>query len=684
MNVSTSRSWARLFTLGAVIALVVAGWPAVDRAGGQTGGPAKIDGIVQIDRDPSSNWTVELHASGPNGTELMDSGVSDDEGRFRLNARPAVKNADVRYVLATRGTSDKMLVALGLAAEMPADIVVNELTTIASIWTNAQFIDGDSIAGNPVGVVAASRNVPNLVDLSTGELARVVLNTANLRTNTAATMASLAGLMSDCLTDGCDTLFGCSTPPGADTPTDTLGAFHNIALNPWSNVTEIFSLLQPATDGGDNPPYLPTLVFPPTAWTLSLVYTEGGFNAPGGLSADAEGNIWANNNFMVGSQSVLFDAGGHFAPDPDGYAGDGVVKLSSNGIPLSPRTGFRGGGLFGAAFGLAIDQDGAVWVGSFGGNSLTKLRANGTPISPSSPCYSSRGGYHHRGFASPQSNIVTADGSIWVTNIADDTVSQLVDGDPNPRTIRTWGGDDCAHQFSSPWGLANDTEGNVYVSNLLGRSVSMINPDTAPGSLCPSETYLLDARALPQGIATDMDGNVWVADTYGGGKVDFLDASNGYVATSFTADDTIVGPWGVAVDGANNPWVADFFGKRIEQLCGASGDCPEGMQELGSRISPPGIEGSGSPGKGGGYGANGALQSITSIIIDQAGNVWAANNFDDVRVCLRGAGIPDPTEGGSTVELEKRQTQCGGNGAVVMFGIAAPVAAPLIGPPTQP
>lgn len=239
--------------VGAVVALIVVGWPAQDEAGGQSGGPSKVEGVVEVGGDPSPGWTVELYASGPDGIELMASDTSDGSGTYRLGARPAVKNADVHYVMATRGTTDTMVVALGPASEMPAHVVINELTTIASIWTNARFIDADSIAGNSVGIVAAARNVPNLVELGTGRLGSVVLNTANLQTNTAASLGSLADLLSGCLTDGCPTLFEYSAPPGVVEPTDTLAAFHSIALNPWHNVTEIFSLLQPATDGRHNP-----------------------------------------------------------------------------------------------------------------------------------------------------------------------------------------------------------------------------------------------------------------------------------------------------------------------------------------------------------------------------------------------------------------------------------------------
>lgn len=300
------------------------------------------------------------------------------------------------------------------------------------------------------------------------------------------------------------------------------------------------------------------------------------------------------------------------------------------------------------------------------------------------PGESSNGGYHDDGFDAPQDTIVTADNSVWTANMQGNTVSQVVSGDPD--AIRTWGGPSCPPEsrFRAPWGLASDADGTVFVTNATGRSVSVIDPTTGPGALCPTATYPLDANALPQGIATDSEGNLWVADTYGEGKVTFLDASDGFAATPFTADGTTVGPWSVAVDGADNVWVADFFGKRIINLCGASGNCPEGMQQLGNRISPAGVPGREELGNGGGYGANGALQAVTAITIDQAGNVWVANNFKDVRECLLGEGFPDPMEGGSTVGEERIQTTCGGNGAVVMFGAAAPVAAPMIGPPRQP
>jgi hypothetical protein len=46
--------------------------------------------------------------------------------------------------------------------------VVNEFTTIASVWTATQFLDGTAMSGKALGLKIAAGNVPNFVDLETG------------------------------------------------------------------------------------------------------------------------------------------------------------------------------------------------------------------------------------------------------------------------------------------------------------------------------------------------------------------------------------------------------------------------------------------------------------------------------------------------------------------------------------
>ncbi len=640
------------------------------------GPPKALDGTLTIARKPAAGWSVDLYAASPTGATHLDSTTSDGDGKFRFDRRSTWKNV-LLYILARRGTEDRMLALLGENGDVPQRVVVNELSTIASVWAAAQFLQGDAIRGNAIGLHTAARNVPNLVDLSTGELGAVVQDMMNgTRTTTQATFNTLASILSDCLRHGCPAFFTAATLPGETPPTTTLDAFGNVARNPWHKIREIFALRPPANPDHPElyPTFLPTLLWEPTAWTLALVYGEGGFQAPGGISIDAYGNIWTNNNFMPGSQAVLAAPGGMGVTT---YSGIGVTKLTSNGEPLSPRTGFIGGGTFGGAFGVAIDRDGHAWIGNFAGNSLTELGPDGTPISPSSmPQYGLSGGWTTKPtLESPQSIIFDQSGDLWVTNLGGHTVTRLIGGDH--RHTRTYGGKDCLHKFRTPWGLASDGQGRIWVSNFATNSVSMIDPAaTTTPPFCPTAHFdLLDDGFLsqPEGVAVDSHGNVWVAKLEAD-KIALLDAATGFSVTEFDGGGSVDGPWGMAVDGADNVWSANFWGKRLIHLCGKSGNCPQGRQP-GDPISPSG--------DGGGYGGNGALQSLTAVKVDQAGNVWVANNFDDPAVCLLGAGLPPPL-GPNTVELERLQTQCGGNGVVQFLGIAAPTKAPVVGPAAPP
>lgn len=292
----------------------------------------------------------------------------------------------------------------------------------------------------------------------------------------------------------------------------------------------------------------------PTAWTLSLVYTGGGLDAPGGIMFDREGAVWTSNNFTAGSQSFL---------QQRGFPGLGATKLAPDGKPLSGPFGFEGAGVLGAGYGIAIDQRGHVWIGNFAGNSLSELRPDGTPGSP---------------------------------------------------TAYTAGG-----TMAGVQGVAVDQQGNVWAANDVSKNVTLHRPSTGQ-------------------------------------------------TQSFANDPGMVGPWGINVDGDDNVWVADFWGQRLSNLCGVAGRCPPGVT-LGSPISPPS-----------GYGANGGLQHITYVGVDQSGNVWAANNNHDQPLC----DVPPSQDAPPSVEIERRSMACGGNGVVVVFGLAPPLANPLIGLPSQP
>lgn len=658
-----------LWTLlrGAAIAVALAAITG-PTAAAESADPARdccaqsLEGVVEAEGGPLSGLTVSLHLAFAGQSWVVDRAPTDGDGRFDFGL-PALPRGsswdallrDLSWYLTARGAGGSpaaLMAVLGNGLALPEEVVVNELTTVAGVWTTAQFLDGDALSGNPIGLRNAAGNAGNLVDPATGQAGPRVFDGVNIQTTTLARLHSLGTLLGACAGRGdCAGLFDAASAPGEPRPADTLEAAHRIALHPWRNVQALFDLL-PSNEETPFPPILRTV---PTDWTLSLVYTGGGLDAPGGISIDAQGRIWTNNNFMVGSQSFL-------DPRVGSVPGLGVTKLAPDGTPLSPPFGFEGGGTNGAGFGLAIDQQARVWVGNFAGDSLSVFDSTGNPLSPEPDGYTAGGGTNQ-----VQGTVVDQAGNVWAANLGGDSVSYLPAGRPQDGfTVSVADAPKCG--FDRPFGIAIDHAGGAWVANLSERggtgSIVHIDPSTYP-ELCPEGPVQTGGR--PQGVALDAAGNVWVTQ-FQRDHVTLYRPATQQLENFTPADGALTGGWGIAVDGDDNVWIADFWGQRVVQLCGVAGRCPPGMQ-TGERISTAA-----------GYGGGGGVQFITSVVVDQAGNVLVANNNNEQTLC--DTGIPLGAE--PSVAREKRSMRCGGNGVAVFYGIAAPVAAPLIGPPRQP
>ena len=107
----------------------------------------------------------------------------------------AVPDGSVTYLIARDKTKPIALLSI-LGQDVPGQVVVNELTTVASAFTSARFINGESISGNPLGLRIAAGNAPNLVDPATGKWGKVLLDPLNsTQTTTLAKLNTLASMI---------------------------------------------------------------------------------------------------------------------------------------------------------------------------------------------------------------------------------------------------------------------------------------------------------------------------------------------------------------------------------------------------------------------------------------------------------------------------------------------------------
>jgi hypothetical protein len=352
----------------------------------------KLDGRVIAGGKPIAKATVTLWAASRNASQQIAQSTTDDDGRFSLSADDSRPSDSILYLVAKGGIpaahgSNDQNPAIGLLAVLgqvsPEHVVVNELTTIGSVWTAAQLFDGTGLRGSPLSLRIAAGNVANLADVKTGGIGSAVQDPLNsTETTTLATLGTLADLISGCATevqtDACSRLFAAGTPRGGTAPADTLAVAEAIALHPAAQ-PKLFALLgafYPLPPSPRYPvrpaPYVPYLEYAPSAWTLALKFSGGGLSAPGKIAIDRDGNVWTGDNFIVGDQASWNIWNGN------------LTELAPNGRAISPiTTGFTGGGIFGPGFGTAIDQMGRVWISNNQpGASVSVFDKNGKPLSP--------------------------------------------------------------------------------------------------------------------------------------------------------------------------------------------------------------------------------------------------------------------------------------------------------------
>lgn len=542
---------------------------------------------------PITSSNVKLYSAGKGSPTLLASGSTNAVGNFRLQYESPGAPAVV-YVVAdggsTGGAANNGAIRLAsVVAGPPRFLEVNELSTVATAYVFAQFLDGKKLSGPAPGLPNAGAMFFNLVTSEGKPAGTIALPPNGSKTEALATLNSLADILSGCVRDAadCEALFEAATPPGGDAPTDTLAAAQAIALSPGAAAADVFALLPART------PYKPFLTQAPVAWTIALKFTAGGFDGPGAMAFDADANVWVTNNFMP----------------PDTTAGKQLTVLDPIGRPMfgSPIVG---GGVDGSGWGIAVAGDSKVWVGNYAGGSMSLFNRLGKPLSKTAFATDKLDG--------TQGVTVDFEGNVWASSNKEDHVVRFKGGDRTKTKVVSAGG------IEKPFAIAVDPDGNLWIANAGKQgSVSKISPN---GAALGASPFKFGNKSSPKGIAVDRGGNVWVADFLRDG-VWVLNRKGDFVFNKPISVSSLDGAWGLALDGNENVWVASFLLKRVNLICGRNTEtCPPGSK-MGDIISPKG-----------GYRSE-AFQHLTGVSVDPSGNLWVANNWKTLDPIAGGDGL---------------------------------------------
>ena len=161
-----------------------------------------------------------------------------------------------------------------------------------------------------------------------------------------------------------------------------------------------------------------------------------------------------------------------------------------------------------------------------------------------------------------------ANGNIWLANLGGNTVSEYTTSQldssatPAPAVVLS----SAAGALNQPWGIAFDASGNLWIANFGGGTLVEFAASQLGASGAPTATVIISSVSNsvknPRGIAFDASGDLWITNnnnTLAEFTPSQLMASGAPVptVTISAVAQSIVGPIGIAFDAAGNLWVSN-------------------------------------------------------------------------------------------------------------------------------
>ncbi|MFA5909592.1 MAG: NHL repeat-containing protein [Vicinamibacterales bacterium] len=342
--------------------------------------------------------------------------------------------------------------------------------------------------------------------------------------------------------------------------------------------------------------------------------TAASFRGPMGIAVDATGIVYVAD---TGNRAVrrITTAGT-------------VTTLALTGSSLSePR-------------GIAVDAAGVITIADYGSHTIRSIAANGAVTTLagalSNPGTTDATGSAAR-FHFPSSIAATNAGVIYVADTENDAIRAIASGAVVATIAGQAGrtssvdGQGAAARFEDPFSAAVDADGVVFIADSAAHVIRRITPDGTvttyagtPGSYGSADGTGAAARFYsPFGVAADRAGNLYVADSFnstvrkiapGGIVTTLAGAARSRGHTDGTgAAARFDQPFGIAADGNGTVYVSDATANTIRKITAAG---------VVSTLAGQG----GSAGSADGTGTSARFTVPYGIAVDTAGTVFVVDH----------------------------------------------------------
>jgi sugar lactone lactonase YvrE len=383
----------------------------------------------------------------------------------------------------------------------------------------------------------------------------------------------------------------------------------------------------------------------PAGLVTTLASGASAFGEPRGIAIDAGGNLFIADYTAHVVRKVT--AAGVVST----YAGTAPTPGSTDG-PTSSA-------LFYAPNGVAVDNAGNLYVADTLNNTVRKISSTGavTTLAGLAGRSSSVDGVASAArFEDPYAIAVDSSGNTYVADATDHSIRKIAAGGTVTTLAGkagSFGSTDAtgsAARFKGPLGIAVDSVGNVYVADTGNLTVRKITAAGVVSTLAGSAgqsgstdgTGSAARFSSPYGIAVDGSGNLYVVESTGvvrkitaAGVVSTLaggTGNNGFTNGTGSAARFSV-PFDIAVDGSGNLYVSDHGNHAVRKIT------PSGVVTT--------LAGSGTAGNTNGTGTAASFHYPSGIAADSAGNVYLADTDNQVIRKISAAGVVTTVGGGS-------------------------------------